>query len=223
LQRQRVAGLLLIGRGYLPSRVDTFRFLLQFLVPENFDLVEDPLTQAEEEFKQFAGSPLHAIFDRIIRRNLALAQIVDPATMQGICIDGAASGLMTQIMAAMLGDQLPDGAAEEIAGAWGLIEPRLSANERCERINFVEAMFAGALTFKELASAASTVSPPQLQAIIIELRRVVAEHPIGGIELFADELLDIFLVMLGLAITIIDGLGGLAWFQSMGCFIESEN
>jgi hypothetical protein len=116
----RVAGLLLIGQGHLPSSVDTFRFLLQFLIPENFDLVDDPLAHAEEEFKQFAGSQLHGIFDRIIRQNLALARIVDPVTMKEICIDGAASGVMTQIMAVMLGDQLPDGAAEEIAGAWAL-------------------------------------------------------------------------------------------------------
>jgi hypothetical protein len=105
----------------------------------------------------------------------------------------------------------------------GLIGPSLSTSERCERINFVEAMFSGALTFKELASAVSTVSPSELQAVIIELRRVVAEHPIHGIELFPEELLDIFLVMLGLTITIIESLGGLAWFQTMGCFIGAEN
>jgi hypothetical protein len=215
----RLAGLMLIGQGHLPAREATFRFLLDFLIPIDLEVADDPLAIAEEEFKQFAGSPFHGILDRIIKRNLTLAKITDPVTGKDIHIDSVTSGVITQILAALLGAQLPDGAAEEIAAAWGLIEEDLSGEERAKRVNFVEAIFA-ALTFEELSRTVQAVIPAQLQAVVIELRQIVDTYPINGLELIPKELLDIFLVITGLTIATIEDLGGLAWFQSMGALID---
>lgn len=207
----RVAGLLLIGRGYLPANEAVLRFLLEFLIPDQIE-ADDPLAVAEEAFKQIAGSPFHRIFDRIIRNNLALAKLIDPVTREEICIESAVSGVVTQVLAALLGDPLPDGAAEEIAAGWGLINPDLSIDERLEGARFVEGFFA-AVTFRELSKAAKTVAPARLQRIIAELRYILEKHPVGGFELVPGELLDILFVIVGLAITMIDDLGGDAWFR----------
>jgi len=168
---------------------------------------------AEEVVNEISDSPFHRIVERIIRNNLALAKLVDPVTRKEICAESAAPGVMTQAFAALLGGQLPDGAAEEIAGGWGLIKPHLSAGERAECVSFVEGFFA-AITFKELSKAAKTVNAARLQRIIVELRRFAEEYPIDELQVFSDELVDLFLVIAGLAITMIDDLGGDAWFRT---------
>jgi hypothetical protein len=214
----RVSGLLLIGQGYLPARETTFRLLLEFLLPDDIDSTDDPLERAENEIKEMAQTPLFERLDQIISRNLSLARIVDPVTKKEIPIESAVPGVMSQIFAAMLGAQLPEGAAEEIAGAWGLIGPKISEEERLELINYVEAVFAGALTFSELARATSTISPARLQSYIVDIRQLAAEHPIDVLKFFSAPLVDIWMIIIGLAISLIEDLGGLAWFQSMGVF-----
>jgi hypothetical protein len=208
----RVAGVLLIGRGYLPVREDVFRYLLEFLIPDQVE-ADDPLSVAEEAFSEIVNSPFHRLVDRIIRNNLALAKLVDPVTMREICAESAAPGVMTQVFAALLGGQLPDGAAEEIAAGWGLIKPHLSADERAECVSFVEGFFA-AVTFKELSRAVKTVDPARLQRVIVELRSFAEKYPTNELTMFPAELIDIFIVIAGLTTVMIEGLGGDAWFRT---------
>lgn len=211
----RVAGLQLISRGYLPVREGTFRLLLNFLLPDDVDS-DDPLGRAEEEFGQAGGNRLFEKMSRVAQKNLASAKVVDPVTGQNVSGEAAAAGAMIWTLAAMLGEPLPEGSAEEIAGASGLISPALPETERRERIRYTEAVFSGPSTFRALSAAAQTVEPARLQSIILGMREIAACGPFEGV--LPEQWMDMLLVATALTVTTIEDLGGLAWLRSMGVF-----
>jgi hypothetical protein len=213
----RVAGLLLIGQGHVPARKTTFRFLLEFLF-EDMDTTEDPLAWAEETISESAETLFSKRLIRLIKNNISSAQLIDPVTNKGISAESVAPGIMALILAAMLGDILPEGAAEEVAAAMGLIEPDLPLEERLERTKFAEAMLSGPLTFRELSKAAMNVEPACLQAAVVSIRKFLEENPQDNLSVFPAALVDLWMISMGLADIIIDDLGGLAWFRSMGIF-----
>lgn len=211
----RVAGLLLISRGYLPVRESTFRQLLGFLLPYEIES-DDPLGQAEDDLKQAAGSRLFERMGRVMARNLASAKITDPVTQDRVPADIAVISAMTWTMAAMYGEQLPEGSAEEIACASGLITSGLSDEERSERTRYIEAVFSGPLTFRALSEAAGTVDPARLRDVILQMREIALQHSLY--DTFPGQWMDLLLIATALMVTVIDDLGGLSWFNSMGLF-----
>lgn len=89
-QDWRAAGLMLIGRGHLVAREDTFRLLLDYLFTLETD-IGDPLEYADEQMAAVAGQPLFKRISRIAQRNIGAAKLTDPVT--GCEIDAEAAAV----------------------------------------------------------------------------------------------------------------------------------
>ena len=138
-QDWRAAGLMLIGRGHLVAREETFRLLLDYLFAPDTG-ISDPLEFADEQMAAAAGQPLFKRIARIAQRNISAAKLTDPVTGCEIDAETAAVSVMARGVATMLGEAMPRDAAEETAAAWGMITADLPADVREHRIDVVNAL-----------------------------------------------------------------------------------
>lgn len=94
-QDWRAAGLMLIGRGHLVAREDTFRLLLDYLFTPDTG-ISDPLEYADEQMAAAAGQPLFKRIARIAQRNISAAKLADPVTGCEIDAETAAVSVMAR-------------------------------------------------------------------------------------------------------------------------------
>ncbi len=211
----RVAGLVLISQGHLPSREKTFRQLLQFLFELDGAMGEDALDFSEEQVARATGDVLFEQIARVIERNIGLAKIVDPVSGEEVSAETAGQSAMARTLAAMLGEALPHDAAVEVAAAAGLIEADLS-EELCEhRVKYVERLFEDVLSLEELSVAAQKLDPSCLQAAVLEVRSAIADFPAQEVSILPRPWRDVLVVVLALAFTMIEDLGGSSWFEGV--------
>ncbi len=213
-QDWRAAGLMLIGRGHLVAREDTFRLLLDYLFTVDTD-VSDPLEYADEQMAAVAGQPLFKRISRIAQRNIRAAKLTDPVTGCEIDAETAAVSVMARGLATMLGETMPRDAAEETAAAWGMIDADLPPEVRTHRIDFVNALSDHVLTFEHLSAVARSVDPVRLQAAISELRRDLSGPPQQVLKLLPAVWADTLVIAVALATIAIEDLGGAAWIEGI--------
>ena len=213
-QDWRAAGLMLIGRGHLVAREDTFRLLLDYLFTPDTG-ISDPLEYADEQMAAAAGQPLFKRIARIAQRNISAAKLTDPVTGCEIDAETAAVSVMARGVATMLGETMPRDAAEETAAAWGMITADLPADVREHRIDVVNALADTVLTFEQLAATALTVDPVRLQAVIREFRQSALEQPEQVLKLLPAIWRDTLIITVALATIAIEDLGGAAWLEDI--------
>jgi hypothetical protein len=213
-QDWRPAGLMLIGRGHLVAREDTFRLLLDYLFTPDTE-VSDPLEYADEQIAAAAGQPLFKRIARIARRNITTAKLTDPVTGCEIDAETAAMSVMARGLATMLGEAMPRDAAEETAAAWGMIDAGLPPEVREHRIDFVNALSDNVLTFECLSAVARSIDPVRLQAAIRESRQELSGPPQQVLKLLPVLWADTLTITVALATIAIEDLGGVAWIESI--------
>ena len=86
---------MLIGRGHLVAREDTFRLLLDYLFTPDTE-ISDPLEYADEQIAAAAGQPLFKRIARIAQRNITAAKLADPVTGCEIDAETAAVSVMAR-------------------------------------------------------------------------------------------------------------------------------
>ena len=213
-QDWRVAGLMLIGRGYLVACEETFRMLLDYLFTPDTG-ISDPLEFADEQMAAAAGQPLFKRIARIAQRNIRAAKITDPVTGCEIDAETAAVSVMARGVATMLGEAMPRDAAEETAAAWGMITADLPADVREHRIDVVNALADNVLTFEQLAATARTVDPVRLQAVVREFRHSALEQPQQVLKLLPAIWADTLIITVAVATVAIEDLGGAVWLEEI--------
>jgi len=213
-QDWRAAGLMLIGRGHLVAREDTFRLLLDYLFTPDTG-ISDPLEYADEQMAAAAGQPLFKRIARIAQRNISAAKLADPVTGCEIDAETAAVSVMARGVATMLGEAMPRDAAEETAAAWGMITADLPADVREHRIDVVNAMADNILTFEQLSATARMVDPVRLQAAVREYRQPAPDQPEEVLKLLPPILRDTLIITVALATIAIEDLGGAAWLEDI--------
>ena len=205
---------MLIGRGYLVAREDTFRLLLDYLFTLDTD-ISDPLEYADEQMAAVAGQPLFKRISRIAQRNIRAAKLTDPVTGCEIDAETAAVSVMARGLATMLGEAMPRDAAEETAAAWGMIDADLPPEVRAHRVEFVNALSDNVLTFEHLSAVARSVDPVRLQAGICELRQDLSGPPQQVMKLLPAVWADTLVIVVALATIAIEDLGGAAWIEGI--------
>ena len=213
-QDWRAAGLMLIGRGHLVAREETFRLLLDYLFTPDTG-ISDLLEYADEQIAAAAGQSLFKRIARIAQRNISAAKLTDPVTGCDIDAETAAVSVMARGVATMLGEAMPRDAAEETAAAWGMITADLPADVREHRIDVVNALADNVLTFEQLAATARTVAPVRLQAVIREFRQSALKQPEQVLKLLPPIWRDTLIITVALATIAIEDLGGAAWLEDI--------
>ena len=215
-QDWRAAGLMLIGRGHLVAREDTFRLLLDYLFnPDTGTDISDPLEYADEQMAAVVGQPLFKRISRIAQRNIRAAKLTNPVAGCEIDAETAAVSVMARGLATMLGEAMPRDAAEETAAAWGMIDAELPPEVRAHRIDFVNALSDNVLTFEHLSTVARVVDPVRLQAGIRELREDLSGPPQQVLKLLPAVWADTLVIAVALATIAIEDLGGTAWIEGI--------
>ena len=204
--------LMLIGRGGLPTSQTLFRRSLRYLCDTDQSDTADPLTAAERSYVDARNSRAFAPMISFVKKNAGEAAVVDRVTGKPVPIESIIESALVNSLAAMLGRQLPNGeATTELAAASGFLEPGISAEERVNRENYLEAFFEDVIELSALRDTAEIVTPNRLQLVIRDfladpdLVRPLLDLPSGWG--------DVMVVMLGLAVARVDELGGTRWFE----------
>lgn len=210
----KVAALMLIGRGGLPASPELFREALRFLFSAFSDREQPPLDLAEEAYAEALGDRQWPTFAALMRKNVEAADLggsSSPGSRSSI--EAVVGGAFVNAFASMLGRQIPtEEAASEVAAAFGLLDGEMSDGERAARTRYIDAVYEDVINFGAMREAAEGVSPDRLQSAIREVR---ADEDFLNLDLIGalpPVWEDVIVVVLGLALVMLQELGGQEWF-----------
>lgn len=211
---KRLAMLMLVGRGGLPTSRAVFRRALRHLFDDPPDAEWDRLAVAEAVYDQAVGDRLFARFAAFMYKNADEAALVDPVTKHPMPTASVVQGAFVNGLACFFGRPFPDDdAVTEIAAAWGFLGPEVDDEEQARRRSYIEAIYEDALNFDTLREAAETVRPERLQAAVREYLDEAGAFMPDVFRSAPRSWTDVWAVLFGLVLAVIQDLGGADWFE----------